>query len=65
MTATAEDLAGRFDARNGTGHQSGRIAGWLAERRPSGPVPLPADSPPADEWRPPDDELPGRPPGRP
>ncbi|MFY1669256.1 YbjN domain-containing protein [Plantactinospora sp. WMMB334] len=58
LTATAEDLAGRFDARNGTGHQSGRIAGWLAERRPPGAAlrPLPADPPPDDEWRPPDDE---------
>ena len=31
LLATARDLAGRFDARNGTGHQSGRITGWLSE----------------------------------
>ncbi|MDG4785723.1 YbjN domain-containing protein [Micromonospora sp. WMMD1102] len=41
LTVTAEDLAGRFDARNGTSHQSGRIAGWLAECPVPGPVPLP------------------------
>ncbi|WP_434743280.1 YbjN domain-containing protein [Micromonospora sp. SH-82] len=43
LLATATALAGSFDARNGTGHQSGRIAAWLAER-PSGPrvsLPLP------------------------
>ena len=30
------------DARNGIGHQSGRIAAWLAERPPPAPVPLAA-----------------------
>ncbi|MGI5153347.1 YbjN domain-containing protein [Plantactinospora sp. CA-294935] len=43
LTATAEDLAGRFDARNGTSHQSGRIASWLAERPLPGPVRLPPE----------------------
>ena len=53
LLAAATELAGSFDARNGTGHQSGRIASWLAER------PLAATRcrcPPddaADEW--PDD----------
>ncbi|WP_373868440.1 YbjN domain-containing protein [Micromonospora yangpuensis] len=48
LLAVATALAGSFDARNGTGHQSGRIAGWLAER-PTGPaVPLPADGPDSD-----------------
>ncbi|MEN3608290.1 YbjN domain-containing protein [Plantactinospora sp. ZYX-F-223] len=47
LTATAEDLAGRFDARNGTSHQSGRIASWLAERPLPGPVRLPPE--PVDE----------------
>jgi hypothetical protein len=45
LVATAQDLAGRFDARNGTNHQSGRVAGWLAERPVTGPVPLPPDEP--------------------
>ncbi|MEE6306640.1 YbjN domain-containing protein [Plantactinospora veratri] len=45
LTATAEDLAGRFDARNGTSHQSGRVASWLAERPLPGPVSLPPESP--------------------
>jgi len=31
LLATARQLAGAFDARNGTGHQSGRVAAWLAE----------------------------------
>ncbi|WBB81847.1 YbjN domain-containing protein [Micromonospora sp. WMMD882] len=44
LLATATDLAGRFDARNGTGHQSDRIVAWLAERpRPGIPAPLPTD----------------------
>ncbi|MBO4209635.1 YbjN domain-containing protein [Micromonospora echinofusca] len=41
LHATARDLAGRFDARNGTGHQSGRIAAWLAETPLTGPQRLP------------------------
>ena len=52
LLAAATELAGSFDARNGTGHQSGRIASWLAERPLTDPVPLPADDAP-DEW--PDD----------
>ncbi|WBB57457.1 YbjN domain-containing protein [Verrucosispora sp. WMMD573] len=43
LLAVATKLAGSFDARNGTGHQSGRIAAWLAERPLVPPVPLPAD----------------------
>lgn len=45
LLATAEDLAGRFDARNGTNHQSGRMAAWLAERPLCDPFPLPPDQP--------------------
>ncbi|MEU1968258.1 YbjN domain-containing protein [Micromonospora sediminicola] len=44
LQALATALAGSFDARNGTGHQSGRIASWLAERPLAAPVPLPAES---------------------
>ncbi|SCL21742.1 Putative sensory transduction regulator [Micromonospora rhizosphaerae] len=49
LFALATELAGSFDARNGTGHQSGRIASWLAERPLGAPVPLPADAP-DDGW---------------
>ncbi|HEX6969062.1 MAG TPA: hypothetical protein VF174_09670 [Micromonosporaceae bacterium] len=42
LLAVAEDLAGRFDARNGTNHQSGRVAAWLAVRPVCAPVSLPA-----------------------
>ncbi|MDO3700567.1 YbjN domain-containing protein [Micromonospora sp. C28SCA-DRY-2] len=55
LLGTATRLAGSFDARNGTGHQSGRIASWLAERPLAAPVPLPADGAPDD----PDDPLDG------
>ncbi|MEQ4303120.1 YbjN domain-containing protein [Plantactinospora sp. B6F1] len=55
LTATAEDLAGRFDARNGTGHQSGRLAAWLAER----PVPGRIRLPPEPETEPERDTEPG------
>ncbi|WDZ87538.1 YbjN domain-containing protein [Micromonospora cathayae] len=49
LLATATDLAGRFDARNGTGHQSGRITARLAERPRTGvPAPLPDDPEPDD-----------------
>ncbi|WP_369753347.1 YbjN domain-containing protein [Micromonospora sp. CNB394] len=44
LQALATALAGSFDARNGTGHQSGRIASWLAERPLAAPVPLAAES---------------------
>ncbi|MCZ7439096.1 YbjN domain-containing protein [Micromonospora sp. WMMC241] len=44
LQALATALAGSFDARNGTGHQSGRIASWLAERPLAGPVSLAAES---------------------
>ncbi|MEV4826041.1 YbjN domain-containing protein [Micromonospora sp. NPDC049274] len=56
LLGIATDLAGSFDARNGTGHQSGRMAAWLAERPSVATVPLPApaendsdDRPGADE----------------
>jgi hypothetical protein len=45
LRATAQDLAGQFDARNGTSHQSGRMAAWLADRPLSEPVALPPDEP--------------------
>ncbi|MEV4629182.1 YbjN domain-containing protein [Micromonospora sp. NPDC049523] len=48
LVATAQDLAGRFDARNGSSHQSGRMAAWLAERPVDAPVVLPPDEPPGD-----------------
>ncbi|MGC5017780.1 YbjN domain-containing protein [Micromonospora sp. DT47] len=61
LLTLATRLAGSFDARNGTGHQSGRIASWLAERPVDTPVPLPDDEAgesPADEpFRPAADEL--------
>ncbi|MET8908455.1 YbjN domain-containing protein [Micromonospora sp. NPDC004551] len=43
LQSLATTLAGSFDARNGTGHQSGRIASWLAERPLAEPVPLPGE----------------------
>ncbi|GAB3847623.1 hypothetical protein GCM10029963_29390 [Micromonospora andamanensis] len=52
LLAVATTLAGSFDARNGTGHQSGRMAAWLAERPLAAAVPLPVD-----EECEPDDEL--------
>ncbi|QOC94859.1 YbjN domain-containing protein [Micromonospora craniellae] len=55
LLAVATALAGSFDARNGTGHQSGRIAAWLAERPLAEPVPLPAE----DEIEPDDEPWPG------
>ncbi|MEU7585059.1 YbjN domain-containing protein [Micromonospora sp. NPDC049230] len=48
LLAMVNELAGSFDARNGTGHHSGRMASWLAERPLAAPVPLPADDGPAD-----------------
>ncbi|MEU4815006.1 YbjN domain-containing protein [Micromonospora aurantiaca] len=44
LQGLATALAGSFDARNGTGHQSGRIASWLAERPLAAPVSLAAES---------------------
>lgn len=49
LLAVATDLSGRFDARNGTGHHSGRMASWLAQRPLAAPVPLPADESPDDD----------------
>ncbi|WP_432049728.1 YbjN domain-containing protein [Verrucosispora sp. NA02020] len=57
LLAVATALAGSFDARNGTGHQSGRIAAWLAERPLAEPVPLPGE----DEIEPDDEPWPGDP----
>ncbi len=59
LLAVATELAGSFDARNGTGHQSGRIAAWLAERPLAPPVPLPrAEAAEPDDDGPDDDEGP-------
>ncbi|MFY1598824.1 YbjN domain-containing protein [Micromonospora sp. WMMD737] len=59
LLGVATALAGSFDARNGTGHQSGRIASWLAERPAAAPVPLPPDDAADDHADdPPDDVLP-------
>ncbi|WP_092375326.1 YbjN domain-containing protein [Micromonospora phaseoli] len=49
LLTLATGLAGSFDARNGTGHQSGRMASWLAERPLAPPVPLPGDEEPEPE----------------
>lgn len=46
LLGVASELAGSFDARNGTGHHSGRMAAWLAERPLAAPVPLPIDDEP-------------------
>ncbi|WP_435821832.1 YbjN domain-containing protein [Micromonospora taraxaci] len=46
LVGVASDLAGSFDARNGTGHHSGRMAAWLAERPLAALVPLPPDDEP-------------------
>jgi hypothetical protein len=56
LVATARDYAGRFDARNGTSHQSGLVAGWLLARPLCAPPPLPDEDPagpasPADRHR--------------
>jgi hypothetical protein len=40
LVAQAEDLAGRFDARSGTAHQSGLVAARLRERPIAAPPPL-------------------------
>ncbi|MET8349389.1 MULTISPECIES: YbjN domain-containing protein [unclassified Micromonospora] len=48
LLGVASELAGSFDARNGTGHHSGRMAAWLAERPLAEPVPLPADDEPTE-----------------
>ncbi|MCX4386026.1 YbjN domain-containing protein [Micromonospora peucetia] len=61
LLGVATALAGSFDARNGTGHQSGRIASWLAERPTAAPVPLPPDEDPDDDGNddgPPDEDPP-------
>ncbi|MEV6812073.1 YbjN domain-containing protein [Micromonospora sp. NPDC051296] len=46
LLTIATELAGSFDARNGTGHQSGRMAAWLTERPLAPPVPLPTETAP-------------------
>jgi hypothetical protein len=45
LVAQAEDLAGRFDARNGTIHQSGIVAGWLRGQPAAARPPLPEAEP--------------------
>ncbi|MEV0327302.1 YbjN domain-containing protein [Micromonospora echinospora] len=68
LLATAADLAGRFDARNGTGHQSGQVAARLAERPRTGvPAPLPVGPAPDDAGAGPVDAEPDGPgsPGEP
>nr|WP_231605705.1 YbjN domain-containing protein [Micromonospora sp. HK10] len=59
LQALATALAGSFDARNGTGHQSGRIASWLADRPVAEPVPLPAEDEDEDGAPPDDPAEPG------
>ncbi|MFC4018080.1 YbjN domain-containing protein [Micromonospora sp. GCM10011542] len=59
LLGVATELAGSFDARNGTGHQSGRMAAWLAERPLAAPVPLPTEA--SDDES--DDEPPAGPGG--
>ncbi|WP_256482610.1 YbjN domain-containing protein [Micromonospora sp. RHAY321] len=59
LVGVASELAGSFDARNGTGHHSGRMAAWLAERPLAAPVPLPAEDDAGDD--PTDGELLGEP----
>ncbi|PWR04710.1 YbjN domain-containing protein [Micromonospora acroterricola] len=49
LLGVASELAGSFDARNGTGHHSGRMAAWLAERPLADPVPLPGDDEHAED----------------
>ncbi|MFG1778355.1 YbjN domain-containing protein [Micromonospora sp. NPDC049048] len=58
LLGVATALAGSFDARNGTGHQSGRIASWLAERPTAAPVPLPPDDGSDDVDDPPGEDPP-------
>jgi hypothetical protein len=45
LAAHARDLAVRFDARNGTDHQSGRVEAWLAATPVTDGVELPPDPP--------------------
>lgn len=47
LAARARELAGRFDARNGTDHQSRRMAAWMAESPIVDGVELPPDQPAA------------------
>ncbi|MET8528056.1 YbjN domain-containing protein [Micromonospora sp. NPDC005172] len=58
LLAIANELAGSFDARNGSGHHLGRVAAWLAERPTAAPVPLPTDDEPTDD-EPTDDDTDG------
>ncbi|MFF5179152.1 YbjN domain-containing protein [Micromonospora sp. NPDC000316] len=44
LLGKAGELAGSFDARNGTGHHSGRMAAWLAERPATTSTPLPVEN---------------------
>ncbi|HEY8533181.1 MAG TPA: YbjN domain-containing protein [Micromonospora sp.] len=45
LATIAHDLAARFDARNGTDHQSRRVAASLAAEPICDPMPLPPDDP--------------------
>ncbi|MFY1633200.1 YbjN domain-containing protein [Solwaraspora sp. WMMB335] len=45
LSAAAQQLAARFDTRNGSDHQSRRMAGWLAAEPLTDAVELPADQP--------------------
>ncbi|GHJ47326.1 hypothetical protein Cs7R123_46680 [Catellatospora sp. TT07R-123] len=51
LAAQARDLAERFDARNGTGHQSRRVAVLLAEAPVADGIELPPDRP-VSAWDP-------------
>ncbi|MEU4555510.1 YbjN domain-containing protein [Micromonospora violae] len=57
LLGVASELAGSFDARNGTGHHSGRMAAWLAERPLAASVPLPADDGPDEPDEPDTDPV--------
>lgn len=57
LTDVAGDLAARFDARNGTDHQSRRMRDWMAAQSLTEPFALPPDEPdhePIDAGLPPD-----------
>jgi hypothetical protein len=49
LSTRARELATRFDARNGTTHQSTRMASWLATVPVTTPVPCPGDDG-SDSW---------------
>lgn len=62
LATAARRVAGRFDARNGTDHQSRRVAAWLAAEPLCPAIPLPAeDLEPQPAPAPAAEELPGWP----